>query len=217
MRGGYSAYDALNLSVERRLANGWSLRGAYTWSYSRGVALNANDVPQLQVGTDLNLEEYEAPANVDRRHNLVITGRLEVPRIPLTVSGMVRLLSGLPFTITDSTTDPDQNGILFDPLPAGTYSGTAANALLDVDNGGGRNGARGPGFAQLDLRAGYRLRWTQRRTLELFADVFNLTNRANFTNPSGDRRIASDFLRLSGLTGNSGFPRQLQFGVRLGF
>jgi hypothetical protein len=78
----------------------------------------------------------------------------------------------------------------------------------------------GPGnlyTKHVDLRLGYRIRWIGRRTLEVLLDVFKVTNRANFTNPSGDRRIASDFLRLSGLTGNSGFPRQAQVGARLGF
>jgi hypothetical protein len=46
---------------------------------------------------------------------------------------------------------------LFDPLPAGTYAGTGANAI-EVDFDGARNGAYGPAFFQLDTRVGYRLR-----------------------------------------------------------
>jgi hypothetical protein len=45
--------------------------------------------------------------------------------------------------------------------------------------------------------------------------VFNLTDRSNYTNPSGDRRL-SNFLVLNGLVGG-GFPRQAQVGIRLGF
>jgi hypothetical protein len=86
-----------------------------------------------------------------------------------------------------------------------------------VKNDGGRNGARGPGFVQLDMRVGYRARLSSRRTLDAFLDVFNATDRANFTNPSGDRRNLADFLRLSGLVANSGLPRQAQLGLRLGF
>jgi hypothetical protein len=51
----------------------------------------------------------------------------------------------------------------------------------------------------------------------VFGDLFNSTNRANFTNPSGDRRNTADFLRLNGLVANSGLPRQFQLGVRLSF
>jgi hypothetical protein len=89
--------------------------------------------------------------------------------------------------------------------------------MKDVVSKGGRNGARGPGFVQLDLRAGYKIRFGE-RTLDAFVDVFNVTNRANFNNPaSGNRRVQADFLRLSSLVGGTGFPRQAQAGLRLGF
>ena len=45
----------------------------------------------------------------------------------------------------------------------------------------------------------------------------NVTDRVNFTNPTGDRQAPSSFLRLTGLTGGTGFPRQSQLGLRLGF
>jgi hypothetical protein len=215
---GYSNYDALNISVEKRHSTFWNIRGAYSLGYSRGVSLNQADTPQLQVGTDLKLKEYESPAAVDRRHNLVISGRVEVPRTRgLTLSGTSRMMSGSPFTIQDTNTDADQNGILFDPLPAGTYSGTFQDSLQNIRNKGGRNGARGPGFMQIDLRAGYRIKLESQRAIDVFVEVFNLTNHANFTNPSGDRRNAADFLRLRGLVANSGFPRQAQLGLRFGF
>ena len=45
----------------------------------------------------------------------------------------------------------------------------------------------------------------------------NVTNRANFEPPSGDRRVRANFLRFDDLVGGTGFPRQMQIGVRLGF
>jgi hypothetical protein len=218
---GYSNYDALNLSVQKRYANSWSLRGAYALGYSRGVTLLQADTPQFQVGKDLHLDEYDGPANSDRRHNLVVSGRMEVPKTHgVTLSGVLRMLSGTPFTIHDTTFDLDRNGTLFDPLPAGTYSGTSPDSLQNVENKGGRNGAVGPGFAQLDMRAGYRAKFGGRRTLDVFVDVFNATNHVNFANfgtANGDRRNAADFLRKSALVATSGLPRQAQLGLRLGF
>jgi TonB-dependent receptor-like protein len=223
---GYADYDALNLSVEKRFGTFWSLRGAYSLGYSRGVATTQAGTPALQVGTNLNLDTFEAPTDVDRRHNLAISGRMEIPKTRgVTLSGVLRMLSGTPFTMHDTRTDADQNGVLFDPLPAGTYSGTAPGSMQNVKYRGGRNGARGPGFMQLDLRAGYRARLGSRRTLDVFCDVFNATNHANFVNPvttvagntGADRRNAADFLRLASLVATSGLPRQAQLGVRLGF
>ncbi|MGH9385494.1 MAG: hypothetical protein ACRD2N_14530, partial [Vicinamibacterales bacterium] len=219
---GYSTYDALNLSVERRYVNNWSVRGAYSLSYSRGVTAGQENTPDLQVGADLKLAEWYGPSPTDRRHNFVMSGRLEVPKARgLGLSGTLRMLSGTPFTIQDDSVDTDLNRINFEPLPAGTYNAfPAAGAFVmkDVESKGGRNGARGPGFVQLDLRAGYKLRLRGNRTLDAFVDVFNVTNRANFANPaSGNRRVQADFLRLSALVGGTGFPRQAQFGLRLGF
>jgi hypothetical protein len=64
------------------------------------------------------------------------------------------------------------------------------------------------------------LRRIQERTVEAFIDVFNLTNRTNFDNPTvaaADQRTPSTFLVLTNLRGGSGFPRQVQFGFRLAF
>jgi hypothetical protein len=223
---GYTDYDALNLSVEKRYGNSWSLRGAYSLGYSRGVATTQTATPLFQVGTNLNLDTFKAPTDVDRRHNLAISGLMEIPKTHgVTFSGMLRVLSGTPYTLYDSRIDADQNGVLFDPLPAGTYSGTSPGSMQNVKYRGGRNGVHGPGFMQLDMRAGYRVHLGSRRTLDVFGEVFNVTNHANFVNPvttvsgitGGDRRNAADFLRLTGLVATSGLPRQAQLGVRLGF
>ena len=58
---------------------------------------------------------------------------------------------------------------------------------------------------------------TPQQRLDIFLEVFNATDHANFTNPSGDRRNTADFLRLSTLVATSGLPRQAQLGLRLGF
>jgi hypothetical protein len=49
----------------------------------------------------------------------------------------------------------------------------------------------------------------------LFGGIFNVTNRANFANPSGDRSNA-DFLRLTTLSTSTN-ARLVQFGGRYSF
>jgi hypothetical protein len=95
------------------------------------------------------------------------------------------MMTGQPFTIHNSNIDANRNGVLIDPLPAGTYSGVGQNAIT-VENKGGRNGAIGPGSLQIDLRAGYRLRPRTAQTIDLFFEAFNITNEPNFANPTGD-------------------------------
>jgi hypothetical protein len=213
---GESEYDGLNLQIEKRFGNYWGARASYALGYARG---NTDGSPtadnNFQVLQERNLDLNWGPSNTDRTHSVSMSGRLEVPRTGgLTLGAVYRFMSGRPITIQNQNIDANQNGILFDPLPAGTYSGVGQNAIT-VENDGGRNGARGPNYAQLDLRVGYRLRLGAERTLDLFGEIFNVTNEPNFALPTGDMRSAS-FLSVGSLLGG-GIPRQLQVGLRMGF
>jgi len=218
---GESKYDALNLSLEKRYSDNWSARVSYSLSKSRGIAENQADRNTYQFLDDLNLDEWRGPSSVDRRHNLKISGRTEIPKTRgVTVSAGLGYLSGAPFTLYDSNIDANQNGELTDPLAPGVYSGTALNAMQNVKYKGGRNGAVGPDSFQLDVRAGWRGRVRGGQTLELFLDIFNITNHVNFDNPTtanSDRRTPATFLVLTNLAGGSGFPRQAQLGFRYTF
>lgn len=214
---GEAEYTALNLSLEKRYSRNWSGRISYSLSKSAGTAFNQADRNTYQFLDRLNLDALWGPSPVDRRHILSINGRTEVPKLGVTLSSTMRYMSGAPFTIFDSNIDADRNGELNDPLPAGTYSGTALNAMTDVEHRGGRNGAVGPDYFQLDVRAGWRRRLGADRSIEVFLDIFNITNRTNWDNPSGDRRLTATFLQLRELRGGSGFPRQANFGTRLTF
>jgi hypothetical protein len=213
---GKTEYDAVQFGVEKRASKNFQARVSYTYSKGRGNT-NANGAPvdNFQVLGDLNLGLNEGPTDFDRPHNFVASGAIVVPKTGgLTFSTVVRYLSGLAFTIQDTTLDNNRNGILFEPLPAGTYSGTGAN-VITVDNQGGRNGARGPSFFQADMRLGYRFKLGGQRRVEAFGELYNLTNRANFANPTGDR-FSTDFLRLTALRAG-GIPRTVQLGARVQF
>jgi hypothetical protein len=213
---GETDYDALMMSVEKRYSNNWMARLSYTLAYSRGNT-SGSGIPAspFQVLDDLNLDLNEGPTNFDQRHNLVVSGMAIVPRTGgLTVGWVARALSGQPFTIYNSRVDEDRNGTVTDPLPAGSYSGSGDNSIT-VDNDGGRNGAYGPGFFKLDLRLGYTVGLAADRRLEFFGEVFNLTNRANFADPSGDQASAN-FLRVTGLSTSTN-ARLLQLGARFSF
>ena len=209
-------FDALEMALVKRFASDYSFRVSYTLGYSRGNTTGQGaPLSGFQVLDDLNLDLNEGPTDVDRRHNLVISGQAFVPKTGgLTAAWVVRALSGSTFTVLDSTTDPDRNGTFAEPLPAGAYTSTGRNPW-NVDSEGTRNGSTGPGLFQADVRLGYRLRAGAQRTLALFVDMFNITNRANFANPTGDRR-STDFLNLTALRAGA-VPTTVQFGVRMEF
>lgn len=217
INAGETDYDALQVAVEKRFSSNWSSRVSYTLAYGRGNFDGTGSAPSspYQLLDDMRLELNDGPLDTDRRHNLVISGSALVPRTGgLTVSWVARALSGSPFTLIDSTTDPDRNGVFQEPLDTGSYSGEGPDAIT-VDFESERNGARGPAFFQLDMRFGYRLRLGERRTLDVFGEAYNLTDRANFANPTGNRRSRNFLVRTDLRDG--AVPRTGQIGIRFGF
>ena len=197
-------YTALLMQIEKRLSRGFSARVSYTFANATGnTSSNGSGAMNFQVGQNMNLDLNDGPTDFIRRHNLAISGRTLVPYTHgMTFSWVARALSGLPFSLTNNLIDVDRNGTLFDPLGPGTYTGAgtiAADNYSVEDYDGKRNGATGPAFFQLDTRFGWRLNVGGDRTLDLTADVFNVTNRANFANPSGNQGAPSTFLVLTAL------------------
>jgi hypothetical protein len=222
-------YNALQTSIQKRYSNHYQVRMSYTYARGRGIvrAPGATDTiltyttdPVTRV-TDQHLGDLNALGDQDRPHILSLSGAVEVPHTKgLNFSGVWQYNSGTPFTITDSTTDPNRNGnFTDDPLGAGTYSGAAGNPnAITVENIGGFNGARGPDFSLASLRAAYqfKLPGNGNRRIRAYVDVFNITNRANFNNPTGDRRDAATFLILRSIR-NGGPSRTAQLNVRYDF
>ena len=223
---GYADYNALQTSIHKRFSKGYQFRVSYTYSKADGIvgAAGATDTINTQVvdpvtrAVSLNLDDRFQLSDQDRPHILSIGGSLEVPHTKgLVVSGAYQYQSGTPFSITDSNFDPNRNGTFEEPLPAGTYTALVANPdAYTVENKGGMNGARGPDFQIVNMRAGYRFRLPGNRSLQAHVDIFNATNRANYNSPNGDRRDTATFLILQSIRGG-GPTRTAQFNLRYSF
>jgi hypothetical protein len=211
-------YDSLMLQVKKRFSQNYSAQVSYTYANARGN-YSGNGAPgsNFQVEQDMHLELNEGPTDFDIRHNFTVSGTALIPHTSgLNVSWVARALSGLPFSLINGAIDPDQNGIQAEPLAAGDYSGTGTDAFTVKGYKSERNGARGPGFFDLDMRFGYRVPISGDRRIEIAADVFNLTNHTNFAVPGGNQNAPSTFLRLTGYN-TSYSPRKLQIGARIQF
>ena len=199
---GWSKSDSVQFSLVKRYSRGYQYRVAYTLSRANGNVASPGGTPDIsdsQVGDDLHLELQEARTSQDRPQVLSVNGAAEVPHTRgLQLSGSLQYQSGSPITLIDSTTDDNRNGLTSDSLlPAGTYSGAASNPdAITVENDGGYRGARGPNQMLMSIRARYAFKMGGGRSLQAWIDVFNVANRANFNNPSTDRRDAATFLIL---------------------
>lgn len=209
-------YDSLQFAGTKRYDSGFSARLSYALSRGRGTtATGQADTIVSQYLGDLRLDTQQGPTDVDRPHIASLSANWDLPKTGgLKLSGVLQARSGTPFSLINTSLDTDRNGSTANEyLAAGTYSGTGTDAVT-VDYAGGRNGARGPSFVSLDVRAGYRLGLPGGRSLDAFLDVFNITDHVNFVNPSGDQRVAGTFLKLTSTTGAT---RTAQLNFRYGF
>jgi hypothetical protein len=78
----------------------------------------------------------------------------------------------------------------------------------------GRNVLRGPSQRRVDLSLQKLTRLSERLTLELKWDVFNVFNFVNFANPNADLTDETDFGLI---TKTVGAPRVMQFGAKVRF
>ena len=211
-------YNALMLQVKKRFSHNYSTQLSYTYGKSRGnTSGNGAPVSNFQVRDDMHLELNEGPTDFDIPQNFTLSGTALVPKTHgLNVSWVARALSGTPFTLINSNFDPDLNGILAEPLPAGEYSGAGTNAYTVKHYRAERDGARGPDFFDVDASVGYGFHLSGRRQLQVRADVFNVTNHTNFANPRGDQALPTSFLILTGYS-TSYTPRKVQVGARIEF
>lgn len=119
------------------------------------------------------------------------------------------VISGVPIRLTPDGTANWLNLAAF-RLPA---RGTWGNA--------GRSLARGPVITNVDASLTRRLLLTERWSLDLRAEVFNVLNHPQFANPQANFSSPATFGRVvqlinTGATG-SGTPRQIEFSLRIGF
>jgi hypothetical protein len=235
--GGRSSYHAMQLSLQRRFNRGYMFNVNYTLSKSMDTFSDEGlfQIEHDQTRPDLNW----ALSDFDRRHRLILSWVWELPfrgnRLAegWQISGVGTVQSGRPFTITDE----DLSGFLFasqNPRPSlapgkslddQTTSGSLEQRLEQYlnreafESSGAqfgalpRNSVTGPGQARLDVSFSKITTIAGRTSLEVRAEVYNITNTATFRNPESDLG-ASNFGQI---TETRGGPRLMQFGVKLRF
>lgn len=153
------------------------------------------------------------------------------------VSSIVSLASGAPFSVYDGSYDTNQNGMYNDRVSyigpgtvvdtpkgspvtgyidpayfADTVCPASENLGLWCQGGSGRNALYGPGYANWDLGIQKKFKFTERLSMNLYGNMFNVLNRANFLIPDGN--LSNDTFGQSLGTRD---PRVTQLGIRFEF
>ncbi len=240
---GDSAYNGLQVGVNRRFSGGLAIRGVYTWSkiIDDGDSLNATasgGEPAL-ASNPFNLRADRGLANFDVRNVAAITETYAFPfgkgRLGgWTINSIVTIQGGFPFT-PQLSYNPSNNGDTRNPVrpfvnPAFTGPVITGNpnqwfnpsAFLAPPNGGGfygnlgRDTLPGPGLATWDLSLLKDTPIRERLTLQLRAEIFNLLNRANFNTPNAVVFTPTAVSPTAGVITSTSTPsRQIQFGLKL--
>jgi hypothetical protein len=229
---GRSDYSALQGRIERRLAKGFTVQGAYSWSRTMIETGYLND-------GDTDLERVIS--NFDREHTFVSSGLFELPfghgrhfganwsSMTNTFLGgwqigyIFKAQSGAPLGFgnflfaegmgvddilaENPTVDQWFNVAAFNRVPAQQLVSnvrTQPSRFPEV---------RGPGYAVLDLSLLKNVGLGGRRQLQFRLESYNTFNRVNLQNPS----TAVTSTALGTITAQNGLPRQLQIAVKVSF
>ena len=231
---GESNYKGVDVAAEKRMAQGYSYRVAYTLSDSRDQAPEHLAATSGRPQDTNDIAAWEGPSDFDVRHRLVASFIAESPvgravdlgaagNVVLggwTVSGIYTARSGRPFTVTQgglegATWLPNLTGDAKGQQTVDNWFNVAAFTRVPAGQFGnaGRNILRGPGYVAFDLSLQRRISFTQRLAATLRWDIFNVFDRANFGNPNSDITGATAGT-ISSLAGD---PRVMQLAIRFHF
>ncbi len=242
----YEGFNSLQANITRRESNNLTLLTNIVWSKTidnTSSATEGNDGPP----NPFNLASGRGPADFDQTIRYNLSANYLIPNANVQgwknailngwqVNAIVSLQTGLPFTVL-SGTDRSLSGVGNDfadqvgnpGRPAGVskvkeYFNTAAFVQAATGTFGniGRNGLRGPGYADVDTSVFKNMFTGDRVSAQFQAEAFNTFNRVNFGNPtnSADGNTAPVATVSSGTYGqitSANSPRVFQFGLKLLF
>jgi hypothetical protein len=185
---GKSDYKGLFLTLDKRYSHGWSLYVSYTLAKAMGdTERTLGDAVPWTNEADCWERAYGRMRN-DARHKLTASGTVDLP-LGFQASGIFYYRSAYPWNAVYAG-DPNLDGI--------------DNDYVDYH----RNSRQGFDEMWLNLRLAKHFTFSNTR-LQLIAEIYNVTNRTNFTTVQNVLESAQ-----FGMPIEAAAPRQIQFGVR---
>jgi hypothetical protein len=253
-----SNYQSLQVQLTKRFSRGLAFTSAFTWGKALGyisgddggltffINQRRNYAP-LDFDRKLNYEQtftYELPFG--HGHNLFSSGVADTVLGGWKISGIVSVVSGLPFTVTASGTSLNTPGTAqtasltgsfrklggiganspwFDPTAFSQPTGCTATPCTNPGLGNtGRNQFRGPGYIQDNISLFKKFTVFRELALETRIDAFQLSNTPQFGQPNGGGVTSSSFGTITSTLGSGqgsvngvGGGRTLQASAKFSF
>jgi len=240
---GVSAYDSLQLKLQRRYHAGLQYLVSYTLSESTTNAgdslsggnvgsLRAPDVVGWDLANDIGLSGFHT------KHAFVFSGSYDLPGKGAILGGwrtnwVLSLYSGQAQTINCSVASGSGTlcyaFVVGDPYagehdvnqfynPAAFADPKPVTAIGQTDFsplGGKRSQVTGPPLRQLDMGFARQFRVQGQRQFEIRVEVFNITNTAAFNAPANAVLNFNDPKNFASITSMRNTPRQVQLGAKL--
>jgi hypothetical protein len=212
---GTSSYNALQATVDRKIANGVQVRVSYT--FSKTINNVDNSLGSLMFYDAADVGRNRALAGFDRPQNFRVAWLAELPfgagkhwaqsgigRKMLggwQMNGIFSVYSGTPFSVTASASSlnapgESQTADQIKPTVAKLggigssspyYDPTAFAPVTQVRFGNtGRNILRGPGLVNADVSLFRNFRLKERWGIQLRAESYNVSNTPHFSNPAAN-------------------------------
>ncbi len=240
-----SHYAAVHVAMTRQFQKGPGFQVGYTFSHAIDDVSDVFDLggssalAQDELNRHGGLRAERGNAAFDVRHRLTGAFGYRFPAgrglgqwlAPTSISGIVTVQTGQPFTI-QSSLDINQDGNLTDRLHstdgviahssgATQYSLASGDSPFDnlaprlsrSDGNIGRNTFRSRGLASLDLALAKNFKFNREHQLSLRIEAFNIFNRAHFGIP--ERILESPGFGISNST--TILARRLQLAIRYSF
>jgi hypothetical protein len=236
---GTSAFEALNISVEKRMTQGLTFLTGYRWSKCLDEAEVVTYTSYAYISTNPRLDRGPCGYNVPHQFRFSYSWRLPAPHFMggfgkallggWETNGLLTLRDGLPFSVNSgvdnsaSGINQDRADIVGDPSLPDDRSKTAKqrqwfNTAAFKQNAGGtfgtssRNMMIGPGLSNMDfsvVRAFPLPFLGESRSLNFRAEFFNVFNHANWNNPTSSVS-SGNYGRILGAAD----PRIIQLGLK---
>jgi len=200
-------YKSLQVAVNKRFSDRYSLRAAYTIQEANYVGTGA----ERRVWLDRDLRADYGRFQLDRTQVLNMSVSFN-PIESLSLGAVVSASSGDRENETTGSDNNRDNDRTDRPIRGITDGGFPIESEVDSEGRAVPFGIEGPGYAELNFSVRYTIELGGNRSLGLFWDLFNATNHTNL-NGVQSNRSSSAFL-----TSTSAFlPRQMQLGARFSF